>query len=56
MNNPENEPFFANSVLHVRCSGNQDILNDLNEPNGKSIAELIYEQEKSPDQKENHKK
>lgn len=56
MNNPENEPFFANSVLHVRCSGNQDILNDLNEPNGKSIAELIYEQEKKPHQEENNKK
>lgn len=34
------------SVLNVRASGlQQDPLNDLNMPNGKSIAELINDQE-----------
>jgi hypothetical protein len=52
MNTPENKPFFANSVLQVKSSGTTDILDDLNAPNGKSIAELIYDQEKTPDKKE----
>ena len=33
---------LANSVLQVKTSGNiQDFLNDLNLPQGKSIAELL---------------
>jgi hypothetical protein len=38
----------ANSVLFVRASGsiNDDIINDLLLDNGKSIAELLHDQEK----------
>ena len=36
---------MVNSVLSVKASGNDDaVLNDLNLPQGKSIAQLIYEQ------------
>lgn len=34
------------SVLETRASGcSEDILNDLNQPEGKSIAELLHDQE-----------
>lgn len=34
------------SVLETRASGcSEDILNDLNKPEGKSIAELLHDQE-----------
>lgn len=37
---------FVDSILDVKASGNQNdvILNDLNLPQGKSIAQLLYEQ------------
>lgn len=38
---------IASSVLHVKCSGSelqQQIENDLNLPEGKTIAELLYDQ------------
>jgi len=37
---------LIDSVLDVKASGSQnnDILNDLNLPQGKSIAQLLYEQ------------
>lgn len=36
---------MVNSILSVKASGNDDaVLNDLNLPQGKSIAQLIYEQ------------
>jgi hypothetical protein len=35
---------LANSILEVKASGNvQDFLQDLKLPQGKSIAELLYE-------------
>lgn len=38
---------LIDSVLAVKASGDIDIaINDLNLPEGKSIAQLIYEQEK----------
>lgn len=38
---------MVDSILSVRASGtdNDAVLNDLNLPQGKSIAQLIYEQE-----------
>jgi hypothetical protein len=48
-NQPDPEIFFANSVLSVKSSG-IDVSNDLNLPEGKTIAELLY------DQQENNKK
>lgn len=35
----------VNSILEVRASGSLDVSEDLNQPQGKSIAELLYEQE-----------
>lgn len=35
------------SVLETKASGNLDVTHDLNQPNGKSIAELLYEQEEN---------
>lgn len=38
---------ITSSVLHVKCSGSalqQEIENDLNLPEGKTIAELLYDQ------------
>ena len=35
---------LANSSLDVKCSGTIDFVNDLNLPNGKSIAELLEDQ------------
>lgn len=37
---------LANSTLDVKTSGTVDINHDLNMPEGKSIAELLYEQKK----------
>ena len=39
---------FVNSVLSVKASGsiNDDIINDLELPPGKSIAQLLHDQEK----------
>lgn len=51
--NPEfhlNQLNIANSALSIKCSGldmENQIKNDLNLPEGKSIAELIYEQEEN---------
>jgi len=35
----------VDSVLVTKASGNLDISHDLAKPDGKSIAELLYEQE-----------
>lgn len=38
---------ITSSVLHVKCSGSElqnQIENDLNLPEGKTIAELLYDQ------------
>jgi hypothetical protein len=32
------------SILDIKTSGNMDIISDLNLPEGKSIAALIYDQ------------
>lgn len=38
---------FVDSVLEVKASGlDNDVSNDLNLPQGKSIAELLYDQKK----------
>lgn len=51
MNNPNSDIFFANSVLNVKSSGvDQDAAKDLELPQGKSIAELLYDQEKNKDE------
>lgn len=34
---------LANSTLDIKASGTVDITNDLNMPEGKSIAELLYD-------------
>jgi hypothetical protein len=39
---------LANSTLDIKASGTVDITNDLNMPEGKSIAELLYEQKEKP--------
>lgn len=47
MNNPQ-DSFFANSVLNVKSSGVDDqAIMDLTLPPGRSIAELLYDQEKT---------
>lgn len=52
MINEEPEGFFANSVLNVKASGlDNSVENDLKLPDGKSIASLIYDQQKT--EKEN---
>ena len=45
---------FIDSILDVKASGNQndDILNDLNLPEGKSIAQLLYEQKNQENNQE----
>lgn len=53
MNNPEHQGFFANSVLNIRSSG-VDISNDLQLPEGKSIAELLYDQQENTQKTENN--
>jgi hypothetical protein len=42
---------LANSTLEVKASGCVDVSRDLNLPEGKSIAELLYES-KNEEQKE----
>ena len=46
MNNPESSGFFANSSLVVKSSG-VDVSNDLQQPEGKTIAELLYDQQET---------
>jgi len=36
----------VDSILVTKASGNLNILSDLTKPDGKSIAELLYDQEK----------
>lgn len=43
---------LINSELVVKSSGNCDYKKDLELPQGKSIAELIYDQEKTVEKKE----
>jgi hypothetical protein len=38
---------FANSTLDIKASGTVDINNDLKMPEGKSIAELLYEKKEN---------
>jgi hypothetical protein len=38
---------FANSTLDIKASGNVDISQDLNMPEGKSIAELLYDKKEN---------
>lgn len=43
---------LINSVLEVKASGSLDVQHDLSLPEGKSIAELLHDQEKNESQKE----
>ena len=43
------------SVLETKASGSLDIQDDLDTPQGKTIAELLYEQEQTPQEKEQNK-
>lgn len=44
---PDNDINLVNSILEVRASGlEKAVASDLNQPDGKSIAELIDDQEK----------
>lgn len=47
---------LVDSILDVKASGSQnnDILNDLNLPQGKSIAQLLYEQKNQKIDQEDH--
>jgi hypothetical protein len=46
-NMPDNDINLVNSILEVRASGlEKAVASDLNQPDGKSIAELIDDQEK----------
>jgi len=49
---------LVDSVLHIKASGieNEEILNDLNLPQGKSIAQLLYEQKNQEINQEDHPK
>lgn len=47
---------LVDSVLVVKASGNIDVNNDLNLPDGKSIAQLIYDQEKEINKDQNLQK
>jgi len=38
------------SILETKASGNLDVTNDLNQPNGKTIAELLYEQKEDQEE------
>lgn len=40
----------VDSILEVRASGSLDVSEDLHQPEGKSIAELLYEQEEENNQ------
>lgn len=54
--NSEEELNIVNSVLSVKASGidlEQTIQQDILLPEGKSIAQLIYDQEKEQPQKDN---
>ena len=42
----------VNSVLETKASGALDVTEDLNQPDGKSIANLIHDQEKSTQEEE----
>jgi hypothetical protein len=37
---------IVDSILEIKASGNLNITEDLQKPEGKSIAQLIYEQKK----------
>lgn len=43
---------LANSILEVKASGCVDVSRDLNLPEGKSIAELLYDSTNNEEQKE----
>ena len=46
----------VNSVLETKASGALDVTEDLNKPDGKSIANLLYDQEKSTQEENNEEK
>lgn len=37
----------VDSILEVKASGSLDVSQDLNQPEGKSIAELLHEQDET---------
>lgn len=42
----------VDSILETKASGNLNIMEDLQQPEGKSIAQLIYEQENNEQTKD----
>lgn len=44
---------LINSILEVKASGSLNVQEDLLLPEGKGIAELLYDQEKNESKKEN---
>jgi len=44
MSNPNEIPISIDSILEIKASGSLDISDDLNMPEGKSIAELLHEE------------
>lgn len=47
---------LINSVLEVKASGSLDVQQDLLLPEGKSIAELLHDQEKNESEKNESEK
>lgn len=46
---------FANSTLDVKVSGSVDVTNDMQSPETKSIAQLIYEEKEKEQTPAQHK-
>ncbi len=46
----------VNSVLETKASGTLDVTEDLNKPDGKSIANLLYDQEKNTQEENDEEK
>jgi|TARA_B100000073_G_scaffold212679_2_gene176838 hypothetical protein len=46
----------VNSVLETKASGALDVTEDLNKPDGKSIASLLHDQEKNDEEENNEEK
>jgi len=46
----------VNSVLETKATGALDVTEDLNKPDGKSIANLLYDQEKSTQEEDREEK
>lgn len=55
--NIQEQPFFANSVLHVKSANPElNVETDLSQPSGVSISQLLYEQENKEKRQENTEK